>query len=132
MLNMTLFEKLFHLLIRHGVVSLVCGTTEFFLFLHLYSQLKFNLLPSYIISFSAATSIGFWGHSIFTFKLGKTYMKNSVFFIIQAISALSLGYLLVSIFIESGIKPAFAKAAQLIIIFSFNVIFGKMISFKKR
>lgn len=130
--NQIFFEKIFHLLIRHGVVSLICGATEFLLFLYLYSHLKFNLLPSYLVSFSAATSIGFWGHSIFTFKLGKAYMKNSIFFIIQALSALSLGYLLVSIFIESGIKPALAKAAQLIIIFSFNVIFGKKISFKRR
>jgi hypothetical protein len=129
---MNFFEKLFHLLIRHGLVSMMCGTTEFILFFYLYSHLKFNLLPSYLISFFAASSIGFWGHSIFSFKLGKTYIKNSIFFIIQILSALSLGYLLVSLFIESGIKPAFAKAAQLIIIFSFNVIFGKMISFKKR
>lgn len=126
------FKRIFHLLFRHGIVSMVCGLSEFFLFLLLFSYLKFNLLASYVLSFAVATVIGFWGHSIFTYKLGQTYINNAFFFIIQALSALTIGYFIVNNLIRSGIDPAFAKAVQLTIIFSFNVTFGKMVSFKKR
>lgn len=132
MLNSLLLKKVIHLIIRHSVVSMVCGLSEFFLFLLLLSYLKFSLLASYVLSFSVATVIGFWGHSIFTFKLGQTYINNAFFFIIQALSALSIGYFIVYNLIRSGIEPAFAKALQLTIIFSFNVTFGKIVSFKKR
>ena len=42
-----------------------------------------------------------------------------------------LGYLIVASLIHAGTLPALAKAIQLVIIFFFNVIFGKMVSFKK-
>ncbi|QDD07085.1 hypothetical protein FIT65_04515 [Candidatus Methylopumilus planktonicus] len=132
MLNSLSLKKNLLLIFRHSMVSTVCGLSEFSLFLLLFSYLKFNLLASYVLSFSVATVIGFWGHSIFTFRLGQAYKKNAFFFIFQALSALSIGYFIVFLLIRSGIEPVFAKAFQLIIIFSFNVTFGKMVSFKKR
>lgn len=129
--NIQSFKKIFLLFFRHGIVSMTCGSTEFILFLLFYTHLKVGLPMSYVVSFTTATVIGFLGHSFFTFKVGELRHRNAVFFIIQALCALMLGYLIVASLIHAGTLPALAKAFQLVIIFFFNVIFGKMVSFKK-
>lgn len=129
--NIQSFKKIFLLFFRHGIVSITCGSTEFILFLLFYTHLKVGLPMSYVVSFTAATVIGFLGHSFFTFEVGELRQRNAVFFIIQALCALMLGYLIVASLIHAGTLPALAKAFQLAIIFFFNVIFGRMVSFKK-
>ena len=121
----------FLLLFRHGLISATCATTEFSLFMLMYSHLQLNLSISYVVSFITATLIGFIGHSIFTFKVGRLYKRNALLFSIQASCALVLGYLAVSTLIGAGFQPAVAKAAQLVLIFFFNVTFGKFLSFRK-
>jgi putative flippase GtrA len=96
----------------------------------MYTYLQLNLSVSYVISFLTATLIGFIGHSIFTFKVGRLFRRNALLFSVQASCALVLGYLAVSSLIGAGFQPAIAKAIQLVLIFFFNVMFGKMISFK--
>ena len=121
----------FLIIFRHSLVSLVCASMEFSIFMLMFSWLKLNLLPSFVISLMAATLIGFIGHSIFTFKLGRLYKRNALFFFFQASCALVLGYSIVFILVNAGLHPAIAKASQLGIIFFFNLSFGKLLSFRK-
>ena len=125
------FKKIFSLFFRHGIVSLTCASTEFILFLLLFTHLKVGLPISYVTSFAVATAIGFLGHSFFTFEVGELRQRNAVFFFIQALCALALGYLIVAGLIHAGTMPAIAKGFQLVMIFFFNVTFGKMVSFRK-
>jgi len=125
------FKKTFFLFFRHGIVSLTCASTEFILFLLLFTHLKVGLPISYVISFAIATVIGFLGHSFFTFEVGELRQRNAVFFFIQAMCALALGYLIVAGLIHAGTMPAIAKGSQLVMIFFFNVTFGKIVSFRK-
>ena len=125
------FKKTFFLFFRHGIVSLTCGSIEFILFLLLFTYLKVGLPISYFISFAIATVVGFLGHSFFTFEIGEFRQRNAIFFLIQALCALALGYLIVAGLIHAGTMPAIAKIFQLVIIFFFNVTFGKVISFRK-
>ena len=119
------------LVLRHGVISATCATTEFSLFRLMLTYLNLKLSISYVVSFVVATAIGFVGHSMFTFRVGRLRKRNAAMFIIQAACAMALGYLIVSGLISSGIMPAMAKAIQLVIILFFNVSFGKFVSFKK-
>ena len=96
----------------------------------MYTHLQVNLSISYAVSFITATLIGFIGHSIFTFKIGRLFKRNALFFSVQAVCALVLGYLAVSSLIGAGFQPATAKVIQLVLIFFFNVMFGKIISFR--
>lgn len=121
----------FLLLFRHGLISLTCAVSEFSLFMLMYTHFKLDLSISYAVSFITATLIGFIGHSIFTFKIGRLFKRNALFFSVQASCALVLGYLVVSSLIGSGFQPAVAKSTQLVLIFFFNVTFGKFLSFRK-
>ena len=124
------FKYFFHLLLRHGLVSATCAASEFSLFMLMYTYLQLNLFASYVVSFLTATMIGFIGHSMFTFKLGRLFKRNAFLFSVQASCALVLGYLVVSSLIGAGFRPAVAKATQLVLIFFFNAMFGKMFTFK--
>ena len=125
------FKNFFLLSSRHAVISGLCASTEFSIFILMYSLIGFNLGTSYITSFVIATFIGFIGHSFFTFKVGGLYIRNALLFFIQASCAISLGYIFVLFLIKTGLHPAIAKGLQLISIFFFNVTFGKLFSFKK-
>ena len=121
----------FFLIFRHGLISATCALTEFSIFMLMFTHLELNLSLSYVVSFVTATLIGFVGHSIFTFKVGRLYKRNALLFSVQASCALILGYLAVSSLINAGFQPAIAKVTQLILIFFFNVTFGKFLSFRK-
>lgn len=110
---------------------MTCAVSEFSLFMLMYTHFKLDLSISYAVSFITATLIGFIGHSIFTFKIGRLFKRNALFFSVQASCALVLGYLVVSSLIGSGFQPAVAKSTQLVLIFFFNVTFGKFLSFRK-
>jgi putative flippase GtrA len=116
---------------RHAIISGLCASTEFSIFMLMFSYMRFNLPFSYIASFVIATFIGFIGHSIFTFKVGRLYKRNALFFSVQASCALALGYLIVSLLINYGFYPSLAKGVQLCLIFCFNITFGKFLSFRK-
>lgn len=124
------FKIFFFLSYRHAVISGICASVEFCFFILLYTFLKLNLPFSYITSFIIATLIGFVGHSFFTFKVGRLYIRNALIFSVQASCALSIGYLLISLLINGGLHPALAKVIQLFSVFFFNVTFGKFFSFR--
>lgn len=97
----------------------------------MFTYMNLNLPFSYLTSFITATLIGFVGHSIFTFRIGRLYKRNAIIFAVQASCAIVIGYIIVSSLIDIGLQPAFAKAIQLVLIFFFNVMFGEFLSFKK-
>jgi putative flippase GtrA len=120
------------LIVRHGMVSVFCGAVDFSLFMFLFKVNEFSLFFSYIISFAVATSAGFFAHSLFTFKVKGFPLKNAALFFIQALMALSLGYMVIFLLIKFGCYASISKALQLFSTFFFNVSFGKFISFKNR
>lgn len=120
----------FRIVIKHGVVSCICATVEFTLFITLFSLVKLGLNFSYIFSFVSATLVGFVGHTFFTFKVGKLSKRNGAFFLIQSCISLGLGYSIVFILLKLGFIASVSKLIQLAITFIFNVLFGKYISFR--
>jgi putative flippase GtrA len=90
-----------------------------------------TLLVGHVIAFSCATMIGFVLHSFFTFSVGRLRLRNAMFFGVQALIALAIGYQILKLLVLAGIHPMLAKVLQLGATFFFNVLFGKFFSFKK-
>ena len=116
---------------RHAFISAFCASTEFIIFILLYVELKNKLIISQSISFLVASMIGFIGHSIFTFKIGALYRRNALYFAMQISLAFIIGYTIIYNLILINISPALSKIIQLILVFIFNITFGKLITFKK-
>lgn len=125
-------HKHIKLIVRHGMVSVICGAFDFLMFMFLFKANEFSLFFSYMISFAVATSVGFFAHSLFTFKVKGFPLQNAALFFMQALLALSLGYLVIFLLIKFGCYASISKAIQLFTTFFFNVSFGKFISFKNR
>jgi putative flippase GtrA len=119
------------LLLKHFCVSAVSAMTELTVFYVLHMVLGGTLLVSHVIAFSCATMIGFVLHSFFTFSVGRLRYRNAMFFAIQALIALAIGYQLLKLLVTMGVHPMLAKVLQLGATFFFNVLFGKFLSFKK-
>lgn len=122
-----------NIILKHFITSSVCASSELIFFILFYNNLNLILFWSHFLSFIIATSFGYIGHSFFTFKIGYLNKKNLILFISQAIIALTIGYMLLYIFINFlHIGSTISKMLQLCLIFNFNFIYGKFISFKKR
>jgi putative flippase GtrA len=119
------------LLLKHFCVSAVSAMTELTVFYVLHMVLGGTLLVSHVIAFSCATMIGFVLHSFFTFSVGRLRYRNAIFFAIQALIALAIGYQILKLLVTMGVHPMLAKVLQLGATFFFNVLFGKFLSFKK-
>lgn len=119
------------LVLKHFCVSAVSALTELSVFYLLHMVLGGTLLVSHVIAFGCATVIGFVLHSFFTFSVGRLRYRNAMFFAIQALIALVIGYQILKLLVTMGIHPMFAKVLQLGATFFFNVLFGKFLSFKK-
>lgn len=119
------------LLLKHFCVSAVSAMTELTVFYVLHMVLGGTLLVSHVIAFSCATMIGFVLHSFFTFSVGRLRYRNAMFFAIQALIALAIGYQILKLLVTMGAHPMLAKVLQLGATFFFNVLFGKFLSFKK-
>jgi len=127
------YKKNLRSISKHLIVSSMSATIEVTLFLLLFTSLQSTLFISHFFSFTIASLIGFLGHSYFTFKVGYLNSKNLIYFIMQATISLLLGYLLLLFFIDNlSLNALIAKIIQLCLVFNFNFIFGKYISFKKR
>jgi putative flippase GtrA len=118
------------LMIRHGIVSLACGLSEYGLFVLMYYTFHLNINFSYFLPFIVSVSINLLGHSFFTFKTGFIRGLNLIFYVFQVLIVIILGYLIFNAFIKIGLTPSHAKILQLIVTFLFNVIFGRFITFK--
>jgi len=140
MLVSKFIKKIYHFYIdnfkiigKHLVVSFICASSEFLIFIFLFNNMNSNLFLSHFLSFITATALGFIGHSFYTFKIGYLYKKNLYFFIIQALISLNIGFILLYTFINIlNFESSISKFLQLCLIFNFNFIYGKFISFKKR
>lgn len=119
------------LLLKHFFVSALSATTELSMFYFLHMVWSATLLTSHVIAFGSATILGFVLHSFFTFSVGRLRYRNAMFFGVQALIALAIGYQILKLLVAMGIHPMFAKILQLGVTFFFNVLFGKFLSFKK-
>lgn len=119
------------LLLKHFFVSALSATTELSMFYLLHMVWGAALFTSHVIAFSCATILGFVLHSFFTFSVGRLRYRNAMFFGIQALIALAIGYQILKLLVMMGIHPMLAKIFQLGVTFFFNVLFGKFLSFKK-
>lgn len=119
------------LLLKHFFVSAVSAGTELSLFYVLHMVLGGTLFTSHVIAFSCATSLGFVLHSFFTFSVDRLRYRNAMFFGLQALIALAIGYQILKFLVSMNIHPMLAKVLQLGTTFFFNVLFGKFLSFKK-
>lgn len=117
------------IIIKHGLVSITSATVETILFKIFYSEEKYIL--AYIVSFGIATSFGYIGHTFLTFSVNKISFGTMKKYVIQISISLILGISITKALIINGFEPVTAKVVQLMIGFSFNVIFGYMVSFKK-
>ena len=117
---------------RYLKISILCASVEFILFIIFFTHLRFNLISSYIFSFLFAFVIGLFGHTYYTFKLGKLATVNILVFIAQCAASFFIGFNLINIFLKLGINPFFSKGFQLASTFIFNIFFGRFITFKKR
>ena len=120
------------IVLKHGVVSCICGGTELLTFSILNIFHTINIYLCYIISFSIATLLGYILHSKFTFSTGGLKKKSGYLFVIQVIVVLIVGLNVFNLLHKYlGLSAPFSKALQLCITFGINVIFGKNITFKK-
>jgi putative flippase GtrA len=119
------------LLLKHFFVSAFSASTELSMFYLLHMVRDATLITSHVIAFSCATIFGFVLHSFFTFSIGRLRYRNAIFFVIQALIALAIGYQILKFLVAMDIHPMLAKIFQLGVTFFFNVLFGKFLSFKK-
>jgi putative flippase GtrA len=126
------YTKYFGIISRHLIISALCGTIDYLVFIYCYKEIQLGLSLSQACSILIASSIGFMGHSFYTFKTNQVIKKNIILFASQMIIVFFLAYLSLKIMILSEINIWIAKFIQLLITFCFNVIYGKNISFKER
>lgn len=115
-------------LIKHSMVSCICGFSEYISFLLIFNIFS-HLFLSHLISFIFATFLGFLLHSYFTFSIKKLSSNILIKFIFQCTLVLSIGYLLLKLLFQY-FEPSIAKPFQLILTFFINYSFSKFFSFK--
>lgn len=120
------------LIAKHLVVSATCATVDFVGFGLSVYYFKMSVTLAYALAFAAATTVGFFGHTYFTFGVGRFHLKNALLFIIQATLSFLAGYLLLKGLIGLGFPVMAAKLVQLGLVFFFNLSAGKLLTFKKR
>jgi putative flippase GtrA len=130
-LNRSRIVKILRISTKHGMVSLICGSIEYTLFLFFYTKLAYSLMFSYVTSYFFATVIGYLLHNYYTFNVRLMGKKSAVFFMIQSILVLALGYVTINVFLLMSFIPQMAKLFQLFVTFGFNVAFGRYLTFRK-
>lgn len=118
------------LLLRHGLVSVTCASSDFAIFYLTFTIFELSLFFSYSIAFFFTAIIGFVGHSFFTFKVQINSPRNFTFFLLQLCLGFLIGFIVLNFFIQLGIRAEYSKIFQLFCTFFFNVIFGGFISFR--
>lgn len=120
------------IVLKHLVISATCATVDFVGFGFAVYYLKTSLALAYALAFLLATTIGFFGHTYFTFNVGRLHFKNALLFMLQASLAFLVGYVLLMLFIGMGAPVMLSKFLQLGLVFFFNVSVGKFLTFKRR
>lgn len=128
---MKIFISNIRLMIKHSLVSIVCGLTEFSTFLFLFSYLHINLLISHTLSFFLAFILGIYGHTYLTYSLGRIKRLTIYFFVIQCSISFLFGYFIIYNLLLLGVSVYLAKILQLTSTFLFNFFFGKHFTFRR-
>jgi putative flippase GtrA len=132
-MNFIAYKKKFNILkviLKHGIVSLVCGSIEYLLFLLIFVKMSQPLMISYIIPFSLATIIGYLGHNFFTFRYRVVDSISLKYYLAQAVIVLLAGFFLIKILLFLMV-PQLAKLIQLMSTFALNVLFGNYVTFNR-
>ncbi len=125
-------SKHIKIIFLHGVVSCICASLDFLLFLTFHRYFLLTITDSYLISLAVVSVFAFLGHTFITFQVNRIYLKNFIYFVFQLGISGALGLILLKFFLFCNIQLELAKASQLCCTFIFNVFFGKLISFKNR
>jgi putative flippase GtrA len=123
-------SKILKTIFKHGIVSLICGSLEYVLFLLIFVKMSQPLIISYVIPFALATIIGYLGHNFFTFKYKVLDSISLRYYFIQVTIVLLVGFFVIKMLLFLMI-PQLAKLIQLISTFAFNVYFGNYFTFNK-
>lgn len=123
------YKKIAKIISKHVIVSLICGTTEYLLFLFLYVKIENELYISYMFAYITATTFGYFLHNFFTYKHNQVTQKTTIYFIVQSLITLCIGYTIVKTLLYINVSPRIAKAIQLVATFGFNVTFGRYVTF---
>jgi putative flippase GtrA len=118
------------LVFRHLVVSAISACIELLLFYLGYLVLGIPLVYAHLTGFTCATVVGFVLHSFYTFQIDRLSKRNALMFAIQVAIAFAIGYWLLAMLIHAGVPAMYAKVSQLVLVFGFNVLTGRLVSFK--
>lgn len=124
-------NRIFKLFLKHLVISVICASADFSIFFIAYFLLS-NITIAYATGFIFSSIIGFIGHSYFTFDINKIYFINAILFLLQISSAYIIGFNLLNVLIQNEINIFLAKLIQMACVFNFNVVFGRLVTFKRR
>lgn len=116
--------------LKHIIISIICASIDYSIFILFSKQLNVTLFLAQMVSIIIGSSFGFLGHSYFTYQNKNPNKSNLILFVIQLIIVYILSICILYSLRALNIKIEIAKIIQLIVTFIFNVIFGKMISFK--
>ena len=122
--------KSLKLAMRHGVVSVICASTEYSLFILLFSYFHLQLIFSFSIPYLIASLVGFLGHTYFTFEVNEITKRNLFYFLTQLCFVATIGFFILKFFLMYT-DARLAKFMQLCCTFLFNILYGKFVSFKK-
>ena len=122
---------MFPKLLRHLLVAGISFFLEFTIFNFLY-YLRGELLLSQIISVFISVLFGYYGHTYFTYKLGKFSKTNIFLYFTQASFMFLLNYLLLYFLINvNDINYSISKLIQMLVAFPINFSFGYFVSFRR-
>ena len=123
-------SRILKTILKHGIVSCLCGSLEYVLFLLFFVKMSQPLIISYVIPFALATIVGYLSHNFFTFKYKFLDSISLSYYLIQVTIVLLVGFFVIKMLLFLMI-PQLAKIIQLISTFAFNVYFGNYFTFNK-
>jgi dolichol-phosphate mannosyltransferase len=133
-LNVIPFFKRIELMFDYASVSLLATIVDVLLLYSLTEFLNINYLISATISYCTGLLISFYLQKTYTFKENKNtdkiHLQFTKFTVISLIG-LILNLIILKIFVEIGIWYLFAKAIAIVIVFFWNFLINKKITFRR-
>lgn len=120
--------RIIKIALKHGVVSVICGSTEIFLLYFLSVRYAVDISLAYFISFVFATFLGFVLHIFFTFKVCLSF-RSFALFASQIAATLMLGYFIFTILMSVSNSLILSKLIQLVVTFTVNLYVGRYYTF---
>ena len=130
-----LFKKLLKLkksIYKYFFVGIFCQTIDYLTTLF-FLKLSLNLFFSNGIGYLLGSLSSYIGHTKFTFKNTSKellYKKQIFFYLLACLSGIICGYVVLKFFIFIGIKIAYAKVLQLLVIAFVQYVFNSQFTFK--